>query len=994
MKFKGVLAIAMASAMLLSSVQALALDKGAVPGSSIVRGAGENREKATHIKYVKLKFTDPSPAEPHVRQAADDYAEIIEKEGKRYLRFYWFSKLETERGYDSGTMVLQYSDEYIDEENKDKRTTISDDQKFIADEGKFDGPYVFTYADIPIDGKSKLFLYGTFKVLNMPDAPRYEHSTKMEWEDTDKTVDKKLGALEVLNVKQGTPRLKGENEPESQFDFTDKDGTVYSPLKSKDRKKFLLINHNWKGEIEINVKRYSFLFNDLRHIKYTLDGSEPTFDSPSAKVQNLNSDSFLPNKFYRMSFMQEELLKELPREGGNLTLKIKGFNADGTQSTETKTLVLPFQEETVDETEFATVEEGKLKAQVDTASNFALDKKTSLKIQKLADPAMTENIGKMISDDGATNPRMFKLSVVDENGELAELMYHDSWNEAAKPVARLAVKPQDKSLKAGNLAIYEYVSGRLRQISSEKDWSKSKFALANISQAEGYYVIAEKPAKKQYEASKAKLIAKMEEAKPFSAGSSDEALELKNIIERAQLSLDGETAAPYPRPAKAENMITWANEIEDLITIIKNKNENTVNFDLEKAKEMVKIAENDVLKKICTVESLEKIAKRAASLADEIQHPNTKSLIAKTELLEDAINKMEFKFPSRQALISFMKAKEDSTSMANAVIKSNATIVEADDASYLLIDLQPMHYGKKRGHMLTLSVFEGEIDNSKIFETFSLGKTVDRSFSFKKSLFNTKVMVKLGKDVKDIYNMRVDSDAMNGANPQARLRIIKSDMLVSSLSVKVNGTGGKAFVDKTLVKIGEKAVVTLSADKGYVVDKVLVNGKATAVSDSKLSLDIIENTEVVVSFKKKPVNKPTVKKISMYRLYNPNSGEHFYTKDTAEKNHLVSLGWKYEGIGWTAPSYSNTPVYRLYNPNAGEHHYTLDKKEKNNLVKVGWRYEGIGWYSDDAKGVPLYRQYNPNAFACNHNYTKSKVENDRLVSLGWKYEGIGWYGVK
>ena len=242
------------------------------------------------------------------------------------------------------------------------------------------------------------------------------------------------------------------------------------------------------------------------------------------------------------------------------------------------------------------------------------------------------------------------------------------------------------------------------------------------------------------------------------------------------------------------------------------------------------------------------------------------------------------------------------------------------------------------------SVFEGEIDNSKIFETFSLGKTVDRSFSFKKSLFNTKVMVKLGKDVKDIYNMRVDSDAMNGANPQARLRIIKSDMLVSSLSVKVNGNGGKAFVDKTLVKIGEKAVVTLSADKGYVVDKVLVNGKATAVSDRRLTLDITENTEVVVSFKKKPVNKPTVKKISMYRLYNPNSGEHFYTKDMTEKNHLVSLGWKYEGIGWTAPSYSNTPVYRLYNPNAGEHHYTLDKKEKNNLVKVGWNYEGIGWY--------------------------------------------------
>lgn len=39
----------------------------------------------------------------------------------------------------------------------------------------------------------------------------------------------------------------------------------------------------------------------------------------------------------------------------------------------------------------------------------------------------------------------------------------------------------------------------------------------------------------------------------------------------------------------------------------------------------------------------------------------------------------------------------------------------------------------------------------------------------------------------------------------------------------------------------------------------------------------------------------------MHRLYNPNSGEHFYTATTNEKNHLVKVGWKYEGIGWTAP---------------------------------------------------------------------------------------------
>lgn len=135
----------------------------------------------------------------------------------------------------------------------------------------------------------------------------------------------------------------------------------------------------------------------------------------------------------------------------------------------------------------------------------------------------------------------------------------------------------------------------------------------------------------------------------------------------------------------------------------------------------------------------------------------------------------------------------------------------------------------------------------------------------------------------------------------------------------------------------------------------------------------------------------------MYRIYNPNSGEHFYTSDKVEKDHLVSLGWKYEGIGWKAPTVSNYPVYRLYNANGGEHHYTMNAAEKNNLVKLGWKYEGIGWFSadpNDSNSVPLLREYNPNAFSNNHNYTINSKEHSWLVGLGWKDEGKAWYATK
>ena len=38
-------------------------------------------------------------------------------------------------------------------------------------------------------------------------------------------------------------------------------------------------------------------------------------------------------------------------------------------------------------------------------------------------------------------------------------------------------------------------------------------------------------------------------------------------------------------------------------------------------------------------------------------------------------------------------------------------------------------------------------------------------------------------------------------------------------------------------------------------------------------------------------------------------------------------------------------MYRLYNPNSGDHHYTGNPKERSNLEAQGWKYEGIGFYT-------------------------------------------------
>lgn len=131
--------------------------------------------------------------------------------------------------------------------------------------------------------------------------------------------------------------------------------------------------------------------------------------------------------------------------------------------------------------------------------------------------------------------------------------------------------------------------------------------------------------------------------------------------------------------------------------------------------------------------------------------------------------------------------------------------------------------------------------------------------------------------------------------------------------------------------------------------------------------------------------------MDMFRLYDPNSGEHFYTGSAEERDNLVKAGWKYEGVGFTFPLSTGKPVHRLYDPVHGEHLYTMDEAEKSRLIGAGWNYEGVAFNSAFDYEAPQYRLHNPNARRGAYHFTGSKEERDHLISLGWEYQGIGWY---
>ncbi len=129
--------------------------------------------------------------------------------------------------------------------------------------------------------------------------------------------------------------------------------------------------------------------------------------------------------------------------------------------------------------------------------------------------------------------------------------------------------------------------------------------------------------------------------------------------------------------------------------------------------------------------------------------------------------------------------------------------------------------------------------------------------------------------------------------------------------------------------------------------------------------------------------------VGVNRLYNPNSGEHFFTPSLGEAKYLAYVGWNAEGFEWKAPN-SGLPVYRVYNPNAGDHHYTNDRAEVENLIEAGWNDEGVAFYYDPKGNTPVYRAYNPNAISGAHHFTADKEEYDHLISIGWRAEGVAF----
>lgn len=186
------------------------------------------------------------------------------------------------------------------------------------------------------------------------------------------------------------------------------------------------------------------------------------------------------------------------------------------------------------------------------------------------------------------------------------------------------------------------------------------------------------------------------------------------------------------------------------------------------------------------------------------------------------------------------------------------------------------------------------------------------------------------------------------------------------------------------------------SEKDVVNESMTENPKveSPASTNDKAESKPVESNKAAVATTTKTTQTATktsiTPSISIFRVYNPNSGEHLHTMNSNEKDYLIRLGWRYEGVSMVVTTTGNQ-LYRIYNPNSGEHHFTLNMNEINMLKRAGWRYEGVAWLTPKS-GVAMYRVFNPNSRgAGSHHYTMDVNERNNLLKAGWQNEGISWY---
>jgi len=137
----------------------------------------------------------------------------------------------------------------------------------------------------------------------------------------------------------------------------------------------------------------------------------------------------------------------------------------------------------------------------------------------------------------------------------------------------------------------------------------------------------------------------------------------------------------------------------------------------------------------------------------------------------------------------------------------------------------------------------------------------------------------------------------------------------------------------------------------------------------------------------------------VYRLYNPKTGEHFYTVSHSEAitNGCSNPGYKLEASSYFLSDDISIPnattVSRLYSNDTGDRLYSISANEISAAIVAGYHIETpsafLAQTTWPSGGATVFRLYNVKTHR--HLYTWNAGERDTAISNGYTNEGNAFY---
>ena len=724
---------------------------------STLTAKNSKQEESTNPTYVKLHIKDNTIVTPKVRKNVDTIAKIVKESNQEYLIFNYYSKVGKGKNND-GLQNIKYSYKEI-QKAKDSELLLPVSNKVIETINTTDSVYEISEAKIPITDKKEVVIYGDFQY---PAAIVKQYGT-ITWEDKNVVIKNKSSVEppELFSIKaalDGTT-VKKTSDPNQEFDFS-KDGINYSPYNGLSGKKFKLAKH-YSHSIDVSFKRDNLINTLTRYIKYTIDGSEPTFQSADADIKFANANPHKPEFYYGININPFENGTGITSNGGNLTLKVKAFNIDGSKSSETKTYILPFEKETLDKAETTlNINNKEYTATLSSKNKFLLDEDVVIKTTPVSERIMNHTLDSKVQELGLTKVNSFKFDLTKKDGSKFTPLDKDGWNINENPIFTLNIAGYEAT---ANTQVYIYENGTLRLIPSTPSKKGVEF---NVNSDEAYFVIAEKDSQILKKEKIMELKNKVSETEKILSDTSTISTAKANL--EAELEKIKKTLA---RPkASLSSIVLHLENLDINLKKLKSEKNTDLKYLQNNFESLTNIVNSDILSQLLTKEKLEELKALVSKTNNSLN--DASSLQNNIKELYESLNNLSYKYPTQDIDYSIKKFyRPDETSMANNVFTNKGKLIYTPTKTYLEIDLKTMLFGNIHSHLLEIDVFKNKLDEEK-FNYSVVNKYDDlNSLTGEIGNFNKKLIIELEKEVKNSYDIRVPNDGMGNSRPEAKLVI-------------------------------------------------------------------------------------------------------------------------------------------------------------------------------------------------------------------------------